>query len=60
MVGRNMKQLISLIERRKSVGKKKSYTKGGNYNDFIEHERLGQLILREVYRLYDEGKLREE
>ena len=55
-----MKQLISLIERRKSVGKNKSYTKGGNYNDFIEHERLGQLILREVYRLYDEGKLRDE
>lgn len=52
-----MEQLIHLIEKRKEIGQRKSYTKGGNYNDFIEYNRIGELILDEVYELYDEGKL---
>lgn len=52
-----MERLIRLIEKRKEIGKRKSYTKGGDYNDFIEYNRIGNLILDEVCRLYKEGKL---
>ena len=52
-----MERLIKLIEKRKEIGKRKSYTKGGDYNDFIEYNRIGNLILDEVCRLYDERKL---
>ena len=52
-----MENLKRLIEKRKEVGKRPSYTKGGNYNDIVEYNRLGCLILEEVTRLYDEGKL---
>lgn len=52
-----MEHLIHLIEKRKEIGKRKSYTKGGDYNDFIEYNRIGNMILDEVCRLYDEGKL---
>lgn len=52
-----MEHLIHLIEKRKEIGKRKSYTKGGDYNDFIEYSRISELILDEVYKLYDEGKL---
>lgn len=52
-----MEHLIHLIEKRKEIGKRKSYTKGGDYNDFIEYNRIGNLILDEVCRLYEEGKL---
>lgn len=52
-----MEHLIELIERRKEIGKRPAYTRGGSWNDKIEYERLGNLILDEVNRLYDEGKL---
>ena len=52
-----MEHLIHLIEKRKEIGKRKSYTKGGDYNDFIEYNRIGNLILDEVCRLYEEGIL---
>lgn len=51
-----MERLIKLIEKRKEIGKRKSYTKGGDHNDYCEYNRIGELILKEVYRLYDEGK----
>lgn len=53
-----MERLIELIEKRKEVGKRKSYRTGGNLNDYVEYRRIGELILDEVYRLYDEGKIR--
>ncbi|WP_313260341.1 hypothetical protein [Lacrimispora sp.] len=52
-----MEALKELIERRKEVGEKPSYTKGGDYNDFIEYGRLGDLIIEEVCRMYDTGEL---
>ena len=52
-----MERLIHLIEKRKEIGQRKIYTKGGNYNDYIEYSRISELILDEVYKLYDEGKL---
>ena len=52
-----MERLIKLIEKRKEIGKRKSYTKGGDYNDYIEYSRISELILDEFYKLYDEGKL---
>ena len=53
-----MEYLISLIEKRKEVGKRPAHTKGGSYNDVIEYDRLGELIIKEVNRLYDAGELR--
>lgn len=53
-----MQRLRELVERRKEVGKRPSHTKGGNYNDLVEYERLGELILEEVNKLYDDGKLK--
>lgn len=54
-----MKYLIELIEKRKEVGKRPWNPQGGttNYNNRTEYERLGNLILDEVDRLYDDGKL---
>lgn len=52
-----MEYLNELIEKRKEVGKRTAYTKGGNWNDRVEYDRLGQLILEEVNRLYENGKL---
>lgn len=52
-----MERLIELIKKRKETGKRKSYTKGGDYNDYVEYERIGGLILEEVCKLYDDGKL---
>lgn len=52
-----MERLIRLIEKRKEIGNRKSYTKDGDYNDFIEYKRIGNLILNEVCMLYEEGKL---
>ena len=52
-----MERLIELIKKRKEIGKRPSYTKGGDYNDYVEYKRLGDLILEEISRLYDEGKL---
>ena len=53
-----MEHLIKLVEKRKDLGKTKSYKNGGNFNDLIEYKRLGELIVEEVCHLYDEGKLR--
>ena len=50
-----MERLIELIEKRKRIGKTKSYKKGGNYNDTIEFERLGQLIVDRVNEMYENG-----
>lgn len=52
-----MERLIDLIKKRKEIGKRKSYTKGGDYNDYVEYIRVGELILDEVCDLYDKGKL---
>lgn len=52
-----MEYLIKLIEKRKEVGKRPAHCKGGNWNDRVEYERLGSLILNEVERLYENGKL---
>lgn len=52
-----MERLIELIKKRKEIGKRKSYTKGGDYNDYVEYDRIGGLILEEVCKLYDDGKL---
>ena len=65
-----MERLKRLIKKRKEIGKRPSYTKGGDYNitpnhlnihkdynDYIEYKRLGDLILEEISMLYDEGKL---
>lgn len=55
--GEKMEYLIELIEERKELGKRTAYTKGGSWNDRIEYDRLGQLILEEVYRLYENGEI---
>ena len=52
-----MERLIRLIKKRKEIGKRPSYTKGGSFNDLIEYKRMGDLILEEVEKLYDDGKL---
>lgn len=52
-----MKYLVELIEKRKEIGKRPAYSKGGNWNDKVEYERLGNLILDEVCRLYENGML---
>ena len=52
-----MQHLKELIEKYKEIGKKKSCRNGGNHNDYVEHQRIGELILKEVIRLYDEGKI---
>lgn len=53
-----MQRLIELIKMRREYGKRKAHSKGGNYNDLVEYGRLGELILAEVNKLYDEGKLK--
>lgn len=55
-----MEHLIYLIKKRKEIGSRPAYSKSGNHNDLVEHERLGQLIIEEVNRLYEEGKLEEK
>lgn len=52
-----MEYLISLIEKRKEIGKRPAYSKGGNYNDMVEFNRLGELIIEEVCKLYEKGAL---
>lgn len=56
-----MEHLIELIEKRKDVGRRPWNPQGGtrNYNNRVEYERLGNLILAEINRLYDDGKLAE-
>lgn len=54
-----MKHLISLIEQRKEIGQTKSPMCGGNYNNIIEYRRIGDLIIEEVCRLYDTGKIKQ-
>lgn len=39
-----MERLIKLIEKRKEIGKRKSYAKGGDHNDYCEYNRIGELI----------------
>lgn len=55
-----MEYLIELIEKRKEVGKIPWNPQGGtkNYNNMAEYERLGNLIIEEVYRLYETGKIK--
>lgn len=50
-----MKRLVELIEKRKRIGKTRSHKKGGNYNDIIEFERLGQLIVDRVNKMHEKG-----
>lgn len=52
-----MEYLISLLEERKEIGKRTAYTNGGSYEDMIEFNRISELIIKEVYRLYEEGVL---
>lgn len=52
-----METLKDLIKKRKEIGQRPSYTNGGNYNDWLEYNRLGNLIIEEVCRLYDAGEL---
>lgn len=54
-----MERLIRLIKKRKEIGKRLAHKKGGNFNDLIQYKSIGDLILEEVNRLYDEGKLGE-
>lgn len=54
-----MEHLVRLIEKRKEIGKRTAHIKGGSCNDKIEYERIGQLIIDEVNRLYDAGKLND-
>lgn len=54
-----MQQLKALIKKYKMIGCKKSHSKGGNYNDYVEYQRIGELILKEVIKLYDNGKLKD-
>lgn len=53
-----MQRLRELIEKRKEIGKRPAPMKYGNYNDLMEYSRLGELILAEVDKLYDEGILK--
>ena len=53
-----MKRIQELLEKRAEIGRKPSYTKGGNYNDQIEYTRLGELILKEIEELHKSGKLK--
>ena len=55
-----MEYLISLLEKRKEIGRRPAYTNGGNYGDMIEFGRISELIIKEVYRLYDSGALSEK
>lgn len=55
-----MEHLISLIEQRKEIGKTKAPVRGGNLNDLVEYWRNGKLIVNEVCRLYDAGKIKPE
>lgn len=50
-----MERLIELIEKRKGIGKTRSHKKGGNHNDTIEFERLGQLIVDRVNEMHENG-----
>ena len=51
-----MEHLMELVKKRRKIGERPSYTKGGNYNDLVEYKRIGDLILAEVDRLYDERR----
>lgn len=53
-----MNRLKELAEKRKQIAARPSYTKGGDYNDFVEYNRLGDLIIKEVMRMYEEGELK--
>ena len=53
-----MDRLISLIEQRKKIGKTKAPARGGNLNDLVEYQINGELIVNEVCRLYDVGKIK--
>lgn len=52
-----METLKDLIKERKEIGQRRSHTNGGNYNDFLDYVRLGDLIIEEVCRMYDAGEL---
>ena len=48
---------LAVEDTQEKLARRLGITKGGDYNDFIEYNRIGNLILDEVCRLYDEGKL---
>lgn len=52
-----MQHLKELIEKYKEIGKRKAHRNSGNYNDYVEYQRIGELILKEIINLYDEGKI---
>lgn len=43
-------------EKREEYGKKKSHMKGGSYNNAIEYQRYGELIVKEIMELYRKGE----
>lgn len=53
-----MDRLCRLIEQRRKIGKTKAPVRGGNCNDLVEYWRNGELIVNEVCRLYDAGKIK--
>lgn len=62
MLENDTQHLIDLIEKRKKIGKTpKGETQGERRifrNSIVEYNRLGGLIVEEVVKLFDEGKLK--
>lgn len=53
-----MSRLKELIEKRKEIGRRRlSENRKQNCNNRMEFDRIGNLILEEVYRMYEAGEL---
>lgn len=52
-----MEKLREYAKKRKELGEKPAPKNGGNYNEYMEYHRMGELIIKEVMRMYDAGEL---
>lgn len=50
-----VEELKRCCEKREEYGKTKSYTRGGSYNDYLEFEKYGELIIDTVMEMYRAG-----
>lgn len=53
-----MSRLKELVENRKEIGSREfSENHKQNYNNMVEFNRIGNLIIKEAYRMYEAGEL---
>lgn len=53
-----MSRLKELVKKRKEIGKMViTADHNQNHNNRMEHERYKELIIKEIYRMYEAGEL---